>query len=174
MDQEDPEQRIADLERQLAEQRRMAELQRQQAHRADATAPYQAVGQASFPAAPFGPQPPWNQAPFPGQPRLLIALRWVVPSLFVFAIVSWNLHYVIELAFPSIHVWESRIVCSGGYHLVRGANRKPDKCVSGSGESYVVGLEDFGFQLIEWLVCALILLPIAVIAVVTWRRLRPR
>jgi endonuclease/exonuclease/phosphatase (EEP) superfamily protein YafD len=68
MDQDDPEKRIAELERQLAEQKRIAELKRQLAE-AKAAAAQAGVPHFTQPPTP-GPPPP------PSAPQSGPAMRW--------------------------------------------------------------------------------------------------
>jgi hypothetical protein len=150
MDQDDPEKRIADLERQLAEQKRF------------------------WRDAGSGTQRPWPKQEGADQGRDGGRLAAVGPFLFA---ALWTIAFTDHN--PWSAVWMNGIVCSSGYHLaydtryVTGPSG-PDiitdfQCVNGAG-SYVV--DDLVIKGLQFLLALLVLYVAVAVGVLMWRRLR--
>jgi hypothetical protein len=179
MSQDDLEKRVAELERQLAEEKRGAELQRRlaDAHQAAAT------GEEVVPAT---TTPLDQRSPRAGSQRprtglvgrtvgtFVIILLYLTPLLPPFIIGSSLAGFA-----PSTALWMSRIVCSSGYHMrdnsshysmpngTSGSNMSFE-CVGAGGSYHINDLAVLGLQT---LLVSLVLGAIIAVVILT-RRVR--
>lgn len=147
MDRDDPEKRIAELERHVAQRNRGAEVQRQLAAQNPAASgegqpPLPAAAQTGAPGYPHGspaqgrpPRPgapagtgyppaypgqavPWGQAGFARPPRPRALTPWVVLGFVGLVMFSGVAAFVLTLIVdPSSAEWTGGILCDSGYHL---------------------------------------------------------
>jgi hypothetical protein len=170
MDQEDPEQRIAELESQLAQQKRIAELERQLA---DAKA---AAREDREPRLGYG-----SQGGFSSRRRKLVGTDRVGGILGVIggAIgLCVGGAAAVTAVIPSSALWMTGILCSSGYQLAYNTSHyryKPGQsgtsvsfqCVSGA-DSYDVN--DFAVFALQSLLVALVLCIAMAVGGLVWRR----
>jgi hypothetical protein len=188
MDQEDPEKRIAELERQLAAAKAVAEGQ-------EYSEPV--LSQWPTPRMPPPPAPPqtgppvgWNSPQNLGPPagRRSRTAVWgtgstighLWPIIVVVVVVSIVGAFGMELATPSSTMWTSWIVCPSPYHLTytsfhsqfgggKSGNSTDFQCVSGINSSHV---NEFRVFVLQALLIALVLCGAVALVVLIRRLLR--
>ncbi|MGO9382275.1 MAG: hypothetical protein ACLP4W_09295 [Mycobacterium sp.] len=183
MDQEGPEARIAELERQLAQQKRIAELESQLADAKAAAGVAQPVEQPSPVrlAQALQAQRELRRAPFSVSPRRFIGADRAggIVGLIGGAIgLCVGGAAAVTALIPSSALWMSGIVCSSGYQMAYNTSHysyRPGQsgtnvsfqCV-GDADSYDVN--DFAVFALQSLLAAVVLVVAAAVAGLIWRR----
>jgi Mycobacterium membrane protein len=190
-DQGDPERRIAELERQLAEQKRIAELERQLA---DAKAARADPANEWRDASDGGTQGPevftFDSSGGHGRPlapdetargeRRVWAFFGLVFVLPIVAVVCFCVAGAMLTLKPSSAMWMSGIVCSSGYHLSDDSKHYSTpsggsgitmsfRCVRGASSYHT---NDFAILGLQFLLVALVLCAAAAVGVLMWRLFR--
>ncbi|OBF03436.1 hypothetical protein A5730_21590 [Mycobacterium sp. ACS4054] len=171
---DDPQQRIAELERQLAQQKRITELERQLADARAAAGGDQPVERRQ-------PQPIAYAAPT----RKRAGAGWVLPVVAVLGGVIGlcaGVGAAVTAVIPSAALWMSPIVCRSGYEMAYNTSHysyKPGQsgttvsfqCV-GDGGAYDVN--DFAVFALQSLLAGLVLCVAAAVGRAIWRRTHRR
>ncbi len=189
MDQDDAERRIAELERQLAEQKRIAELERQlaDARAADRAEPATGWQDASDRGRP-GPEEftfdspekhvrtltPDETARGDRRVWVLFGLIFVLP---IAAVVCFCVATALAALKPSSAMWTSGIVCKSGYHLSNdnkhystpsggSGTTMSFRCVSGASWYHA---NDWAILGLQMLLIGLVLFAATAVGVLMWR-----
>ena len=173
VNQDDPEKRIAELERQLAEQKRAAGFERQRSFAKQGGGQTHGADQQPWLSAAHAAAIAEDQARR-GKLNRENLIGWI--SIVVGGLLGiWGVGVALTLAvFPSAAMWMSGIVCDSPYHLEHSAGGNVFfECVSDESSYRVMG-PVMGIQAL--LIALIVFVPAVVVAVcfLVWRRLGRR
>ncbi|OBG46522.1 hypothetical protein A5672_07835 [Mycobacterium alsense] len=179
MSPQDPEERIAELERQLAQQKRIADLERQLAEAKSAISPGQPAGPTIHVAAAR------RYDGIPGSPRRLVGadrIGAIIGMLGGAIGLCFGGAAAVTALIPSTALWMSALVCGSGYDMAYNTSHysyKPGQ--SGTTVSFqCVNRDDFydvnylTVFALQSLLAALLLCVALAVGGLLWRRGRPR